>query len=113
MRDIINVAINNRLDINADKELYNHVMKNIIYDADEKDHLRIPVYSYIRPTISISFLLHMMFSMGEYETEIDLLKHASLRECFRCAQLIEQGNTVADLEYYTNKLTKEYIVEQL
>ena len=113
MRDIITITVNGISDTNVNDELYDHILQNIIYSTKEEDHLPIPVYSYIKPTISISFLLHIMLSMGEYETEIDLLKHVSLRECFRCAKLIGPGNTEDELEYYASKLTKDYIVEQL
>ena len=67
---------------NEDGEVdYYHVQK--LLHVDEKEHLPIPVFSYIPPTINTSFLLHIMLSMGKSETEIDLLTHGSIQESLR------------------------------
>ena len=53
-----------------DKTFKNHVMKNIVHDSD-MGHFLVPVFSYVVLTLSTQFLLHIMLSMGCYDTEID------------------------------------------
>lgn len=64
-------------------EFLEHVKKHVMFNSKEEEHLSIPIFSYLRPTISVSFLPHIVLSMGRYQTEIHLLTHASLTECFR------------------------------
>ena len=49
--------------------------KKIFLIDDGNKNLPIPVYSYVKPTMGPRFLLHIMLSMGEFETEIDLILH--------------------------------------
>ena len=71
-------------DINSvEHHFWHHVHNSLLHDDDEKDHLPIPVMSYIAPTMNTSFLLHIVLSMGRFETEIDLLLHPIIMDCFR------------------------------
>ena len=47
-------------------EFQNYVYKNILH-VDEKEHLPIDIFSYIAPTISTSFIFHIMLLMGSFE----------------------------------------------
>ena len=84
-----------------------------IDDDSENDHLPIPVYSYIKPTMGTQFILHLLLSMGHFSTEIDLTLHATLRESFRYAKLIEPQNNHASLLEYSNQLLRKFIETQL
>ena len=55
-----------------------------IYQNTEK-HLPVPVYNYIKPTIGTRFILHILLSKGNFETEYDLISHPSLKESLRYA----------------------------
>jgi predicted GIY-YIG superfamily endonuclease len=90
-----------------------HVYQDLLVDDDNKDHLPIPVFSYITPTMTTSFLLHIMLSMGQFETEVDILMHENLRECLRYCKLIGENNDDESLKSYANNLTKRYIIEQV
>ena len=59
------------------------------------------------------FLLHLMLSMGKFDTEIDLTSHNSIRECLRYAKFIGLSNDEQDLIKYSNRLLGQYIREQL
>lgn len=86
----------------------------VISHADDEDyHLPIPVFSYSRPTTGVNFILHILLSLGEFETEIDLTTHKSLRECLRYANLIGPSNDPQDLETYSDNLLRLYIEEQV
>ena len=45
-----------------------YMYKNILHNDDDKDHLPIPVLSYINPTMNTSFMLHIIFSIGIFDT---------------------------------------------
>ena len=60
-------------------DFLNHVEKKLILNDDEEDHLPVPVFSYIIPTMNTLFILHILLSMGRFETEIDLTMHQSFR----------------------------------
>ena len=87
---------------------------NLIYKRKkEENHLPIPVYSFIKPSNGIRFLTHILLSQGEFSTEIDLMTHQTIRDCFRHANLIGEENTTEALQEYSNKLLAKYIKEQL
>ena len=88
------------------------IRDNMIYD-DHLKHLPVPVYSYVKPTMGAKFLLHIMLSLGEFETEVDLLLHTSIRESLRYAKLIGPLDDLDSLKGYSNLLLKTYISEQL
>ena len=66
----------------------NHVNTFLLYHDDDDNHLPISVFSFIVPTMSTSFILHIMLSMGRFETELDLTIHSSLKQYLRYCGLI-------------------------
>ena len=54
--------------LSADESLIECIYKELLYNDDIKEHLPIPVFSYIAPTIETSFLLYFMLSEGGFET---------------------------------------------
>ena len=71
------------------------------------------MFSYVKPTLGPRFILHILLSLGEFETEIDLLLHQNLREAFRYAKLIGPEDDEASLKEYSSHLLRRYIEEQL
>ena len=71
------------------------------------------MFSYVKPTLGIRFILHVFLSLGHFETELDLLLHPTLRDSFRYAKLIGNSNDPIDLQKYSNDLQKLFIEEQL
>ena len=75
----INTVCNGNGDNDSvDDEFTEHVYCNLIH-IDDQEHLPISVFSFISPTISTSFMLYIMLSMGRFETEIDLLARGSIK----------------------------------
>ena len=94
-------------------EFYSHILKNLLYVDEKPQHLPIPVFSYVRPTNGINFLNHLLLSMGRFETEIDLMSNASIKECFRKAHLIGTNDDECSLQEYSNKVLLKYIEDQV
>ena len=90
-----------------------HAKSNLIDEDEDQDHLPVPVYSYIKPTMGVQFLLHVMLSMGRLSSEIDLMMHRTIQECFRFAKLIGPSDEPDDLQHYSNLLLLKFIVEQM
>ena len=65
---------------NLTVEMVAHIENNLVYNDDHEDHLPIPVFSYIRPTMGTQFILHLLLSLGHFSTEIDLLVHPNIKE---------------------------------
>jgi len=38
--------------------------QNLLHQDEKEEHLPIPIYSYLKPTMGVSFILHIMLSMG-------------------------------------------------
>ena len=83
-----------------------------IYD-DGDDLLPIPVFTPINPANTHEFFVHGVLSMGYYDTEIDVLRNPSPRECLRKAGLIGDATDEDSLRTYVNELTLRYILEQV
>ena len=86
-----------------DRSLYAFMNKHLIH-VDNEPHLPIPVYSYIKPHMGTRFLLHIMLSMGKFDTEYDLNLHRSLRKSLRYAGLIGPSDDPESLERYADNL---------
>ena len=91
----------------------NHLEENFIDISTEENLLPIPVLSMISPENPIHFLIHIILSMGKYDTEIDALTHPSFRDCFKEVQLIGEDEDEYSLKQYVNDLTKSYIESQV
>lgn len=96
----------------TDHELWAFMNNGILHDDDLR-HLPIPVFSYVRPTMGPRFILHLMLSMGEFDTELDLILHRTLRDSLRYAKLIGLNDDEDSLQEYANSLLKKFILEQL
>lgn len=73
----------------------------------------IPVFSQITPNKADHFLVHLLLTLGRYDTEKDILLKSSLRECFRSARLVRDGNEEEELRQDSGKILYRYIMEQL
>ena len=54
-----------------------------------------------------------MLTLGEFDTELDLTCHRSLRDSLQYAGLIGSSREVNDLEMYSNRLLRRYIEEEV
>ena len=97
----------------ADTGFRKFVLEEIIHVNRKEDHLPIPVYSYLKPTLGVQFIHHVMLSLGRFATEIDLTMQPTIRDSLRYAKLIGPSNDQDELEKYSNELLHLWIKEQL
>ena len=88
------------------------IKHHFLYD-DDKRHIPIPVYSYVKPTMGPRFILHVMLSLGEFDTEIDLILQGSLKNALRYAKLIGEEDDEESNQMHSFGLLKKFIEEQL
>ena len=81
--------------------------------TDEEDLLPIPVISPISPENPIQFLIHIILTMGNYQTEIDAMNHPSFRDCFQKVRLIGDNDDEESLQQYVKDITRLYIASQV
>ena len=96
-----------------DQDFFYFANNELIHRDESQKHLPVPVFSYVKPFNPIQFINHILLSMGNYFTEIDLMMHTSMRECFRNAGLIGNSENPEELQRYSNELLKKYITEQV
>ena len=77
--------------------------------SNQKHPLPVPVYSNIKPTNASRFLFHVLLSMGEYDTEMELLTHANMRGAFLNAKLVN----IPNLDASVTALLRRYILQHL
>eukprot|EP00957_Ditylum_brightwellii_P038123 2883172-Ditylum_brightwellii.AAC.1 len=112
--DIIKFEENDAGSINeAEQDFYQHVVTNILDDDEANEHLLVSVYSYKKLTMAVPFLLHILLSMGDFHTELDLVLHTFIRESLWYAKLIGPSDDEADLQRYSNRLLHQFIEEQM
>ena len=80
---------------------------------DSDKHLPIPVTTNSTPFNPHLFLTHIVLSLGKYDTGIDALTHGSYRESFRASGLIGNSDKMQDLQEYSRRLTRRYVLEQV
>ena len=99
----------------TDLAFYNFAQKQLIHPR-EKDlsysNLPVPVYTFTRPSMGHQFILHILLSMGRFETEVDLTLHSSLRKSLRYAKLIGPNDDNESLQQYSKDLLKKFVLEQ-
>ena len=76
---------------------FSFIKTHFLYDDGYKN-LPIPVFSMVKPTLGVRFILYILLSMGEFDTETDLILHPSLRESLIYAKLIGNSNDEEDLK---------------
>ena len=82
---------------------------NFTYNSDDDNFLPIPVISTTSPENPIHFLLHIILSLGKYDTKMDALTHPSFRDILRSVKLIGENNDEESLKQYVRDITKLYI----
>ena len=95
-----------------DSQKWNFIQQHMLYDDDNR-HIPIPVYSYIKPTMGPRFIHHIMLSLGEFDTEVDLILHRTLRESLRYCKLIGPLDDDESLKKYSGIFLNKYIEDQL
>ena len=66
--------------------------KHLVDEECDGTHLTVPVFSYVKPTMGVHFILHVAISMGRFASEVDLCLQPSLRKYLQYAKLISPLN---------------------
>ena len=76
------------------------IKDHMLYDDDQR-HIPVPVFSYIKPTMGPRFLLHIMLSMGEFETELGFILHPTIRDSLRYVyvMIFKYAYSIMELRY--------------
>ena len=93
-----------------------HLWKDLKFHlVDQKASAKLPVvvFSSIKPKNATRFLVHVLLSMGQFETEFELLAQPSMKAAFVKANLFHDHATVQGREESCNTLLKRFITEQL
>ena len=78
--------------------------KPLLFEKDYVECLPMPDYSFIKPTKLPEFLLHVLPSIGRFQTECELLLHPTLRDSFRVAKLVGDEINNKILSTHSNDL---------
>ena len=93
-------------------ESWKYISEKFIWTQKEL-HLPVPVYSFVEPSYNIKFLLHIMLSLGHYDTELDIILHPSLRDSLTYAKLIGSSRDDDSLKQYSNEILALFVKKQL
>ena len=88
---------------NEELSFLEHAESNLIFVDSDNAHLPIPVYSYLKPSMSVQFLHNILLSMGRFSTEIKLELHDTIRDFFRHANLIGPDDDITSLKTFHMK----------
>lgn len=71
-------------------------------------------YDSVPPTQAHRFVIHLLLSMGNFDNELNLLTHQTMRQCFEYASLIPQEvQDEESLLKHCRTLLRNYVMEQL
>ena len=101
--------------LNNEEAMYIKEKQNSFLDKQyESAMLPLPIYNMVKPTNSHKFLIHLLLSMGTFETEISLYKSCNIKQCFIDSGILRDPTpsdptNVEDI----NRILVKYILEQL
>ena len=75
--------------------------------------LPIPVFSNVKPHNACKFMIHVLLSMGHFETERDIWQCTSFKEAFQYCNLLENQEGKSDIKAEIDCLLKKWILDQL
>ncbi|KAL7538852.1 hypothetical protein ACHAXR_012264, partial [Thalassiosira sp. AJA248-18] len=79
----------------------------IFVDLENKTDLPIPVFSSVTPNNPVPFLLHMMLTLGKFDTELDIRMQPTLRDALSKVKLIGNNfDSTEALEGYSQELVR-------
>ena len=63
---------------NIENDFVEHVIRDLMHKDNNEYFLPVIVHSYITPTMSTAYMLHIMLSMGRFDTELDIIMHPTM-----------------------------------
>ena len=65
------------------------VLRSLFIFEDQGEDLPIPIFSSVTPYNYVPFLLHIMLSLREFDTELNLRMQPTMRDSFVTANLVK------------------------
>ena len=100
-----------------DDEISLYFAKNELlyyYDSgQDNDNLPVSLYAYIIPDMGHQFIMHVLLSLGIFETELDMKIHRTLSDALRYTKLVGTDCDEELLKQYSRLLRRRFIGEQL
>ena len=86
---------------------------HLFYNYDDYEHLPIPVYSDIKPSMGPKFILDTFLSLSIFSTDRELLLNNTQRGCFCNVKLIGEEDDPNSLHNYFNQVINIFVNNQL
>ena len=113
VRHLYHVAQNCANLNNTDQIFLDFTNKHLFYDYDGGEHLTVPVYSGIKPSMGPEFILNTLLSLVRISTDRKLLLNDTLRGYFCNAKLIGEEDYPESMQNYSNQVMKFFVNNQL
>ena len=81
--------------------------------CDGYENIPTPIFFDTSPENAQNFIIHIIFSLGKYKTDIDALTHKYLLDCLCVVCLIRPDTDEESLKHYSVKLACKYIEKQV
>eukprot|EP00984_Skeletonema_dohrnii_P023809 scaffold12895_cov164-Skeletonema_dohrnii-CCMP3373.AAC.6 len=111
--EIIRLAKADDLDLSPSRLRQKKVIIDTFIVSDAGLLPPIPVFSNITPANPQQFIIHLLLTLGKYDTEKDLLLKPSLIESFREGRLVGSDDDEEALLKDVGAILRRYITEQL
>ena len=95
-------------------DIDSHNLFRCFVDLSYQDaHIPLPLFNGIKPSNATQFFIHILLSIGTFDTEYDLWKVGNIRDVFVEAQLLTANATEDEIAEDLKSISCKYIAEQL
>ena len=98
---------------NTDQIFHDFANKHLLFDDVNYEHLPIPVYLCIKPSVWTEFILNILSSLGRFSKERDLLFNETVRCWFCNAKLIWEEYDTESLKNSSDQVMNIFVNNQL
>jgi len=90
-----------------------HLFQCFVDPSYQDAQIPLPLFNGIKPSNATQFFIHILLSMGTFDTEYDLWNRATIRDVFVEAQLLTANATEDEIAEDLRTISSKYIAEQL
>ena len=90
---------------NTDQVFLDFTNKHLFYDDEDDDHLPLPIYLCVKPSIGPKFIFNTLLSLGRLSTKRKIILNDTPRGWFCNTKLIGEENDPKSLKNYWNQVT--------
>lgn len=107
------IPASQRKKIRAISTLVEENLENFVDMTYKDEFLPLPLFSSVRPSNATKFFVHILLSMGTFDTEYELWDVTSVKSAFENANLLRRNATDAEVEEDLKEVAHRYVSEQL